>query len=287
MELTCPSCGARYRVPDGAIGARGRSVSCSNCGHEWRAATTTAAASAMAPGMGPATAPATAPAAALAGRAHLTDRPGGAARAEARSPDPSEPSRVAQLAEIRDMIAQVQSDDRAPGPDKHGARNGDRPGELHGETARSRPKAPLAAAVPGTAPTAPGRAHPDLRRARDADERAEPQHQDPLRRRMAEHDARAARERDERERLRRSMRHGKAETGRGSGAFLSGFLLVVLVAGALLATYLLHEEIVLRVPESAPILAEYVAVMDDLRGTIAESYEQGRAWVMERVGDAV
>ena len=37
MELICPSCEARYRVPDGAIGSQGREVSCTNCGHGWRA----------------------------------------------------------------------------------------------------------------------------------------------------------------------------------------------------------------------------------------------------------
>ncbi|QDL92156.1 hypothetical protein FDP22_10450 [Paroceanicella profunda] len=35
MRLQCPNCSARYRVPDGAIPATGRSVQCSACGASW------------------------------------------------------------------------------------------------------------------------------------------------------------------------------------------------------------------------------------------------------------
>ena len=37
MDVTCPACGAGYRVPDGLIGPQGRRVSCSSCGHLWHA----------------------------------------------------------------------------------------------------------------------------------------------------------------------------------------------------------------------------------------------------------
>lgn len=36
IRLTCPECGAEYRVDDGAIPAEGRDVECSSCGHGWR-----------------------------------------------------------------------------------------------------------------------------------------------------------------------------------------------------------------------------------------------------------
>jgi predicted Zn finger-like uncharacterized protein len=36
MELACPSCGTRFRVPDGALGPRGRQLRCGACAHAWR-----------------------------------------------------------------------------------------------------------------------------------------------------------------------------------------------------------------------------------------------------------
>ena len=35
MRLVCPSCAAEYEVMAAAIGARGRTVRCANCAHEW------------------------------------------------------------------------------------------------------------------------------------------------------------------------------------------------------------------------------------------------------------
>lgn len=35
MIATCPACGKRYRVPDDAVPAGGRSVRCAACGHGW------------------------------------------------------------------------------------------------------------------------------------------------------------------------------------------------------------------------------------------------------------
>lgn len=35
IRLTCPECGAEYRVDAGAIPAGGREVECSSCGHGW------------------------------------------------------------------------------------------------------------------------------------------------------------------------------------------------------------------------------------------------------------
>jgi predicted Zn finger-like uncharacterized protein len=36
MQVTCPSCGARYAVDPMAIGPAGRSVQCMRCNHRWR-----------------------------------------------------------------------------------------------------------------------------------------------------------------------------------------------------------------------------------------------------------
>lgn len=35
MRLSCPSCDQSFSVPDNAIGAKGRKLRCSKCGHEW------------------------------------------------------------------------------------------------------------------------------------------------------------------------------------------------------------------------------------------------------------
>ena len=278
MELICPSCEARYRVPDGAIGAHGRQVSCTNCGHGWHAAPPLVLgpqARTAEPAMATyAEAPGALEQDAQAGQAER--QPGRSVAADSPGPRATE-SRVAQLAEIREMIAQVQSDDRSTAAEAHGGRHAvdteiGRVPNVH----TGLPPARDAAGI--------GRTSSEPRRGGDK-ERDEALHQDPLRRRMAEHDARSARERDERERLRRSMRNRRPETRAGSGAFLSGFLLVVLVAAAMLATYLLHDEIIARVPESAPILTDYVDAMNDLRVSIAEGYEQARAWVMELIAD--
>jgi predicted Zn finger-like uncharacterized protein len=50
MILTCPSCQARYVVPDSAIGASGRKVRCAACRHSWfQEPPNSAPAAAMAP----------------------------------------------------------------------------------------------------------------------------------------------------------------------------------------------------------------------------------------------
>ena len=47
MILQCPQCQARYLVPDGAIGASGRTVRCGKCQHNWFAAPTEESAKAL------------------------------------------------------------------------------------------------------------------------------------------------------------------------------------------------------------------------------------------------
>jgi len=37
MILTCPNCGAKFNIKDGALGTEGRKVKCSKCDHRWHA----------------------------------------------------------------------------------------------------------------------------------------------------------------------------------------------------------------------------------------------------------
>ncbi len=270
MELTCPLCEARYGVPDGAIGRHGRDVSCTNCGHGWRAVPPVELDAAMA----------------MAGSRHGRaegawpddDADGtSAGAAEHRAARQSEPSRNAQLVEIREMIAQVQSDG-----------GGSASREAPAEPAAPPLRAPAGehGRLGGATPPLEATPRPELRRIDDFEESrtdASP-HQDPLRRRMAELDARAARERSERERMRRS-RFNRTDEGRGSGAFLTGFLLVLLVGAGLLAAYVMQPRLVERFPQSEPALTAYGERVDDLRTRVADGYARGRGWVAETLGD--
>ncbi|GAB5389175.1 MAG: zinc-ribbon domain-containing protein [Alphaproteobacteria bacterium] len=56
MILTCPSCTAKYMVPDTAIGAEGRQVRCAKCRHDWYQAPLPEAAPAAVPAAEPASA---------------------------------------------------------------------------------------------------------------------------------------------------------------------------------------------------------------------------------------
>ena len=49
MNLTCPNCGARFKIKDDALGTKGRKVKCGKCEHRWYAMPEAAAAAPVAP----------------------------------------------------------------------------------------------------------------------------------------------------------------------------------------------------------------------------------------------
>ena len=138
MELICPSCEARYQLPEGSITAKGRQVSCMNCGHGWHALPPMNLGDPAAGGHGrqpsepggiryepPAGAP-------RPGERRVQETPysemgggtGPLAKSPAAGPEPVEASgsnepvgataaRSDQMAEIRQMLAEVQSEERA------------------------------------------------------------------------------------------------------------------------------------------------------------------------------
>ena len=104
---------------------------------------------------------------------------------------------------------------------------------------------------------------------------------------MAMHDRDAEKKRTDVERLRRRhdrrARRQKRARDVGSGAFFTGFLLVVMIAAAMTALYMLQPQIVARMPGTEPMLTEYVATVDGVRVAVAESYESARGWVLRLI----
>jgi predicted Zn finger-like uncharacterized protein len=312
MELICPSCEARYQVPERAIGEKGRQVSCLNCGHSWHAypplVLKSPASAQKSPPPWQAAKPAHAgggeadgaqdwlgPAAVGASAAAQQGTGGpGAARSlseaeppasedlEPFAPPPPSASRSDQLAEIREMLAEVQSEDRAaaalnPAPEQGG-------GAAAGAKAdpSSRGRVPVEAEPGQTPPSEPQGAYDqhaaDAEMAiRDklniADVRAmAPKPPDPKR-------LRRAHERKETKRRRREAA--------GSGALTTCFLLVVMIAAVMISLYLLHQPIIEKVPSLAGPLEEYVATIDSWRVGIAETFAGLSGWVTERLGESV
>lgn len=226
MELICPACDARYRLPDGAIGPAGRRVSCSSCGHGWHAVPKP-----------------------LADPADDKTRiPGG--------------NWSGQMAEIRQMLDEVQ------GADTKAA-------DSDAATPTPEPEAPQ---VVEAAPPPPA-----------TDE------VDPLREQLARHGAAPAgqatrrRKGDDRRSLmrqhNRKIRRRKARDAAGSGAFMTGFLLLVIVAAGMIALYHLKAPIVERFPSTAAAMDSYVAAVDDLHSGVVNGYADLRGWLIEKVGD--
>ena len=323
MELICPSCEARYQVPETSIAEKGRQVSCMNCGHSWHAfpplilgssaappttaspgidyqspprpgrssaAFTPSQTDAPSPPSGPAVpgtssasagsaAPSTAASAAPSSATSATASPPPRAAEPARA---LESSRSEQLAEIREMLAEVQSEERAAAaltPD-----DDDRTRVTPGPGPGPRPDpgaAPNPAAPPLAAEAPPRREPLDV----DETDEDESDGSDPLRRRMAMHAQDSDKKRTDVERLRRrhdsrARRHKRAREA-GSGAFLTGFLLVVMIAAAMTALYILQPQIVARMPGAEPMLTEYVATVDGIRISLAEGFHSARDWVLE------
>ena len=84
------------------------------------------------------------------------------------------------------------------------------------------------------------------------------------------------RKHDRRERAR------KREKAAGSGAFLTGFMLVVMIVAVMIGLYVLHPAIIAKLPGTEPALTEYVATIDGLRVSVAETFDKARSWVTER-----
>lgn len=192
----------------------------------------------------------------------IPDRPGG--------------SRTEQLAEIREMLAEVQAEETASAP-RAEASEGPRATRDPLEPSRLRAASPAEAAAASIGAVA----SPDPR-IDNTDEEV-----DALRARLQQQSERPAkgkevdvksirRKHDRRERSR------KRDKAAGSGAFLTGFLLVVMVVAVMIGLYVLHPAIISKLPGTEPALTEYVATIDGLRVSVAETFDKAKSWVTER-----
>ena len=306
MELICPSCEARYQVPDGSIGEKGRQVSCMNCGHGWHAFPPLVLG---APGQTPLTSPGwqgsepaaprvaepvqpVAVAADEGPRIH-GDMTRGWARQPAEGTSPTDSagrenrSRSEQLAEIRELMAEVQSEQSPSEFRETGAAIDDTATHRSDSDANPEgtPREQAQALFDQTERAETASSGEERRANADPDETEA----DPLRQRLGRQaeqkvqakptDVRRLRRRhDKRERQRK---HARAA---GSGAFMTGFLLVAMVAAVMIALYMLSPQIVERVPSTENAMNQYVETIDGWRVSVAETYESVKGWVAEKMG---
>ena len=183
-------------------------------------------------------------------------------------------SRTEQLAEIREMLAEVQAEDQAP-PIESLAAAGSAAAGFTARTSSSTSPDDLrkAALASGDAPRKP---------------RVDPEDEiDPLRAKLNAQAGKPAKGKEVdvkslRKKHERRERTRKREKAAGSGAFLTGFLLVVMVAALMIGLYVLHPAIISRLPAAEPALTEYVATVDGLRVSVAETFEKAKGWVIDR-----
>lgn len=168
------------------------------------------------------------------------------------------------MAEIRQMLDELQSDSSAQATE---------PGE---ET----PEAESAAPIPA--------------RPYEEDE-----YRDPLKERLAAASGGAIpgarkikKEKDyDRDKLmkrhqRRYRRKKIAEAKTRPNAFTTGFMLIVMVAAIMTGVYLLHPQIIARLPQTETALLDYVAMVDSFREVVAEKMEALRVLIEETIKKA-
>ena len=295
IEIVCPSCQARYRLPEGAVGENGRRVSCSACGHAWHAypepeeeETLTLGPEAIAE-----PAPERSSSAPEPRQAPKSDDKYAAYDSDERlsgtSPYSDEEDRGMAAYEAFARSQEEDDDDSDAGP-------ASREDELAGDRAQQMAQIRSMLDDIKQSPQATPAASPEPEEDEEDHEEPTPQRpsaversmreveeeeRDPLRAKLDQYakprkvsDAKVTRSRMLKKHAKK-VRRRKMEEKRGTGTFMTGFLLVVLVVSVMAAVYLLSPLIIERFPESEPAIRDYVATMD-----------QFRLWLGERVGSA-
>ena len=306
IEIVCPSCDARYQLPDGSIGPDGRNVSCSNCAHKWRAHVEEAAPQAAAQAVPQDVAP-------------PAPQPSAPPQPSAQPPQPSAPPRPSERPSLAQAprpssgasgpsaldpadaaaVAAAMAVAGSSGLGNAGAApapaSGDREQQMDAirkMLADLKEGAEAAdAAVPEPAAKAEPEAPPQPVRRRDSDDDG-----DTLKSRIDDltkmgkaakgeatqsgYDTKRLRKLHER----RAKRLQKARERRGkSGAFMTGFTLVALVAITMVGLYVMKPQIVAASPGMAPAMDEYVVTVDRYRVELNEKTAEWRGWVTERI----
>ena len=265
IEIVCPSCQARYQLPDGSIGPDGRKVSCSSCSHKWHAQVESPAAMAEATGVAAAEHRSTEsrPIAAVAGAGAFAGGTAGDADDESEddfsNPPPATGDRDQQMQAIRQMLADLKetADTAEPEPE---------PEQDHS------PDAPT----------------PTMRK-RDEDE-----DRDTLKSRIdeltksskaakgeaAQSGYDAARLRRLHEKRAKKLQRSRERRGK-SGGFLTGFTLVAVVTATMVGLYVLKPQIIAASLE--PALNEYTVTVDRYRVELNESTAEWQTWLKERI----
>lgn len=296
IEIVCPSCDARYQLPEGSIGPDGRNVSCSNCAHKWRAYVEPPAPSTRAPSAAHGAAEPNTPAPSA-----MPSSPALAAGSPSRT-FPTRPSSgaggpsaldPADAAAVAAAMAVAGSGSRGAAPPPAA---GDRDQQMDAirkmlaDLKEGAEAADEAVPEPVAKPEAEERAQPVRRRDADEDER------DTLKSRIDEltkmgkaakgeagqsgYDTHRLRKLHEK----RAKRLQKARERRGkSGAFMTGFTLVALVVLTMVGLYVMKPQIVAASPGMAPAMDEYVVTVDRYRVQINEQTAEWRGWITERI----
>lgn len=178
-------------------------------------------------------------------------------------------SRADQMAEIRAMLAEVQASETpaAAAANKPAAAADENEDEAPAEA----PRAAVASVMEEYHHSAADEPEDD---------------DDPLRKRLMSTTMKAATKETDVKRLRKKHekkeRQRKHQKAAGSGAFLTGFLLIVMIAAGMAAMYLLAPQIVERAPETQNAMAQYVTTIDALKVQVIDFFEGMRSWVIER-----
>lgn len=313
IDIVCPSCQARYRLPDGAIGENGRRVSCSSCGHGWLAFPEPEEEAPLTLGPEAIAAPPPAAAGRPGGETGVKDDAYSSYEADAvrsgSSPYADEEDRgmaaYEAFAREQEAIDEAEETGDAPPERKDPATLEHGPSARPADEDRAQQMAQIRSMLneikqsPGASP-APEREEeeedyaPPKRpsAAERALREAEEEERDPLRAKLdayarpGGHDPQQKYTRQKiLKKHAKKVRRRKLDEKRGSGTFFTGFLLIVLVVSVMASVYLLAPQIIAKVPEAEPAISDYVATMDAFRIWAGEHIAAVQAGIQKIISD--